>query len=381
MPTMLHMVARHLPRRLKTPLKRVLGFDRERYPARPAGLSLDPSERHEADYCALHPALSHRGRAANIEAWQDEAHAALSRLMGYAPPVAAPEPLHGHEFTRADGLVQRHFYLRLNPGHDLPVRALWQKNPSPLPALICLQGTNSGAHLSVGETIMPDDGARIARGGDYAVQAAREGYLALAMEQSCFGERRERRLAKASADPCIDTANHALLLGRTLLAERVGDVAALAHWLRHHGQNAGLPADAKAGVRVMGQSSGGMVALFVTALQNDIAAALVAGSVGFIAETIARRGDGSGQNVIPGFLRDFELDDVVALCAPRPLLVLAGRHDHIWPYEGAARVVNAAHDAYAAFGAGHRLMAVEGPEGHRFYPALAWPAFRQITRA
>ena len=45
-----------------------------------------------------------------------------------------------------------------------------------------------------------------------------------------------------------------------------------------------------------------------------------------------------GQNVVPGILRWLELDDVVWPHAPRPLLTVSGRNDHIWPYAGAERV-------------------------------------------
>ena len=34
---------------------------------------------------------------------------------------------------------------------------------------------------------------------------------------------------------------------------------------------------------------------------------------------------------------------------------------------------------YAALGAEDKLRHVEGPEGHRFYKALAWPVFDEIT--
>jgi hypothetical protein len=86
---------------------------------------------------------------------------------------------------------------------------------TPRPIMICLQGTNTGAHLSWGDVRFPDDIDKKQRGYDVAVQAAKRGYLAVAIEQSCFGERSERQIVPRSAAPCIDATLHAMLLGRS----------------------------------------------------------------------------------------------------------------------------------------------------------------------
>jgi hypothetical protein len=70
---------------------------------------------------------------------------------------------------------------------------------------------------------------------DYALQAVRRGYAALALEVRGFGERRDRRPAEAreeryepdSIDPnvtCKHAAMVALLLGRTSLGEKILDL-------------------------------------------------------------------------------------------------------------------------------------------------------------
>ena len=62
-------------------------------------------------------------------------------------------------------------------------------------------------------------------------QAVARGYIAVCIEQLCFGERRELALTPRSADPCVDAFHHALLTGRTLLGERMSDVSAVIDWL------------------------------------------------------------------------------------------------------------------------------------------------------
>jgi hypothetical protein len=242
--------------------------------------------------------------------------------------------------------------------------------------MICLQGTNSGAHLSWAEARMPADPLKIASGADYARQAVAHGYAAVCIEQSAFGERRETNLPQASQDPCIDSANHALLLGRTLLGERASDVSSIIDWLETESEALSLDLTRLA---VMGSSSGGSTAIFSAALDTRIESVLASGCVGFIRDTIARRGNSSGQNIIPGILNWLELDDVLGLIAPRPLLVISGDADHIWPFAGAAQVVDSARPIYEALGARDSIKAVSGSGGHRFYPDIAWRHFTALV--
>lgn len=345
----------------------------------PVGAHLSPSERHFADYDRVAPALSWRraGRG-DARAWQDTARHKLAELMGYARIDSSPQA-HSIEEHRLDGGLRRQsLYLRISPAQDIPIHLIW--DPARVPhkrwsPILCLQGTNSGAHLSWGEARFPSDPPKTVGGYDFGRQAARRGYLAVCIEQSCFGERRERRLYPRSAAPCIDAANHALLLGRCLLGERVADVSAVIDWLFAESHDWDIDRER---LYLMGHSAGGSVALFAAALDLRVAAVLASGCIGYVRDTIARRRDDQGQNVIPGILRWFELDDVVALCAPRPLLTVSGHQDHIWPYAGAQHVIESARTVYAMFGAESRLAAQPAEGGHRFYPDIAWLAFERL---
>lgn len=278
------------------------------------------------------------------------------------------------------GLKRRRVYLRLWSGADTPVDAVWREGGGRRPVMICLQGTNSGSHLSWGETRMPPDPAKVAGGGDYARQAAARGYIAICLEQSCFGERAERHIKPRSDSSTIDTANHAFLLGRSLLGERAADVSSLMDWLAADGasRDLGLAADIER-VFIMGNSAGGSVALYAAALDTRIAGVLASGCVGFVRDTIARRRDDSAQNVVPGLLNWLETDDVVGLVAPRPLLAISGTRDHIFPYAGVAAVTESARRVYQAMRAEGNLAAVSANGPHRFYPEIAWPAFERLV--
>ena len=375
LPPRLHMYALAA----KARLARASGLARDPYPA-PPGVELSPSLAHARALAAVRPALRFSDEASDLYDWQERARAKLAALTGFPVERAAPAATKPEDHALAGGFVRRRAYLRLWHGGHAPVDVVRPERPSgPLIPLICLQGTNSGSHLSWGEARLPPDPVKIAGGSDYARQAARLGFAAFCLEQSCFGERRERHIVPRSASATIDAANHALLLGRTLLGERAGDVASVVDWIVS-GEAARVMGMALASdrVSVMGSSAGGAVALYATALDVRLAACLASACVGFIAETIARRRDDSGQNVVPGILQWLETDDVAALCAPRPLLMVSGTRDHIFPAAGMERVAGSARRAYAKAGAPDAL-ATLSPEGpHGFYPNVAWPAFHSL---
>ena len=344
------------------------------YPSPPDNAALSPSVAHLIDYDNAALALSRqRNRNGDVLVWQREARAKLVELSGYENRQCKPELLAEFPAKPGTDMDRRHFYLRVRDGSDVPVNILWPRNAAgPFPAMICLQGTNSGAHLSWGEARMPADPEKIASGSDFGRQAVANGFVAICVEQAAFGERRETALKRRSLDPCIDAANHALLLGRTLLGQRVSDISSVIDWLAVNADDLSIDISR---LSVMGSSSGGMSAVFAAALDNRISSVLANGCVGYIRDTIARRGDASGQNVIPGILNWMEIDDVLGLIAPRPVLVVSGDSDHIWPYVGAAAIVDRACAVYQAFDAESQIDSVAATGGHRFYPEIAWPIF------
>ena len=351
------------------------------YPKPPDNTVLSPSVAHFIDYDNAALALSwQRNKDSDILAWQRDVRAKLAELTGYEhrqykPEVVADIPVR----SGIDDIDRRHLYLRVRSGSDVPIDILRPRNAAgPLPVMICLQGTNSGAHLSWGEARMPADPEKIVSGADYGRQAVHNGFVAVCVEQAAFGERREVALRRRSLDPCIDAANHALLLGRTLLGERASDISSVIDWLSMNADELSIDISR---LSAMGSSSGGASAVFAAALDRRITSVLANGCVGFIRDTIARRGDASGQNVIPGILNWIETDDVLGLIAPRPLLVVSGDADHIWPYDGAAAVVDRARDVYRAFDSETEIVSVSALGGHRFYPEIAWPRFAALISA
>jgi dienelactone hydrolase len=347
------------------------------YPKAPDGSHLSPSAEHVAEYdrVPLQLAWSRAGIADPVM-WQAAARARLVELLGCVRRAESPAVLDDRQCELPDGLARRQVYLRVAPRRDLPVNLVWDPRRSGArPVMICLHGHNAGAHLSWGETRMPADPLKIAAGADYARQAAARSYVALCLEQEGFGERREQELKHLSAHPCVDAAHRALLLGRTLLGERVDDVSSVIDWLE--AGPAGIPLD-RARIFAMGNSSGGDTGVYAMAVDTRITGLMASGCVGWYRDTVGRR-PACPDAIVPGILNWLEYDDVLALCAPRPVLTLSGVRDHIYPFAQVAAVTEAAREVYRAMGAEQKLQTVSGPEGHRFYPEIAWPVFERMV--
>lgn len=70
------------------------------------------------------------------------------------------------------------------------------------------------------------------------------------------------------------------------------------------------------------------------------------------------------------------MGDLGGLIAPRPLVVVCGVEDKIFPINGVEESFALIQKAYAELGAEDRCHLVKGAEGHRFYPDDAWPVMK-----
>ncbi len=352
---------------------RWLGAPVAPYPPPPQDVALNPIEAHlpMLDRAPLALSWAQAG-GRDAAAWQQAARDKLKELLQVPRETASLEVLHPAEFDAGYGVMRRRLFLRAADGLDIPVHLLWREGSSEdRPALIYLAGSTSGVHVGWGEVRMPADYLRLGIGADMARQAARAGYLIVAVELAAFGEREERRLTPRSAARCIDAHNRALWLGRSLTGERVADVMTVVDWIARGGS--GMPHDAER-IYLFGHSSGGTIALFAAAVEPRIAGVVVSGALGFIREGAAVRRNPEGDGIVPGLLNWMESDDVVSLVAPRPFVAVSGTDDHIFPFAGAQRVVESARDVYRHLGQPDALRAHAGEGPHRYYPDVTWEA-------
>jgi len=333
-------------------------------------MSLNPQAVHIHEMANAPYASRYQGNEP-LSDWQLRARRTLADLLGY--PYAKPES-DGFtvEWTRKDGdHTDTRILFESEPGCTVSCH-LWTPAGASgkLPLIICLQGHSKGMHISMGKPKFPGDEETISGGDrDFACQVMKEGYAALIIEQRGFGERG----GTPDGPACVQVAMQALLLGRTLIGERCWDISRAIDVV-----TANFPQIDAEKIAVMGNSGGGTATIYAAAMDERIAAAMPScafcgyqASIGELLHCTC--------NYVPGIMKEFDMGDLAALIAPRPLVIVNGLQDDIFPIDSAKEQLTVAAAAYEAANAQDKLRHVVGPEGHRFYAALSWPVFNEIT--
>ena len=347
-----------------------------------------------ADKSNLSPSLNHRhimsqlsqshawtglagaGEAASLKSWQSRLRRKLSELVGDMP--AERVPLNVRSLWKREhplGTIEK-IVITTERYSDMPAFACIPHNAKPpYDWMICLQGHSTGMHNSIAvdrdENIHP---VQVRGDRDFALGCMERGIAAIAIEQRCFGERREQVQKKIANHPCHDATMHALMLGRTMVGERVWDVDRTIDYLAARGD-----VNMKT-LGVMGNSGGGTVSLFAAALLPRIKAAMPSCYFCTFRDSLMSIYH-CADNYVPGLLKVAEMPDVMGLFAPKPVVLVAGKEDDIFPIKGVRAAFRRLKEIYTAAGAGDRCHLVVGPEGHRFYAEMAWPKMlKEIER-
>jgi len=311
-----------------------------------------------------------------LRAWQEEFRPRLRDALGLTNmerDLARHRPRAECVQTAYMGdHVREKWYLWTEPYVPLPFWLLSPKDKSgKLPVVLTPHGHNHPG-IYVGIALDEQQQKSIAEGErDIAVQAVREGYLAIAPTARGFGETRtsaDRKEEKLSS--CRTRLMHGLLVGRTPIGERVWDISRLIDWAVERDD-----ADASR-IAITGNSGGGTVSLFAAACDERIAIAVpscyfctFAGSIGSIFHCDC--------NYVPGILRLGEMYDVAGLIAPRPFCAIAGKEDGIFPIDHVREAFSQLERLYEVAGVPDRCELFVGEGGHRYYAAGAWPFIRK----
>lgn len=334
-------------------------------------LHLSPSRNHRYLRETITPALRYSG--GDVPTWQDTLRPELRRLVGVPDPVRPP--LDVRTLWRSEhplGTIEKIAFTAEPYSDVVAYFCVPHEASAPYPTVICLQGHSSGMHNSIARQAhdenlpMEPDGDR-----DFAISAMRNGFAALCIEQRSFGERAEQEQAVTSSHGCHDAAMHALMLGRTLLGERIYDVDRGIDYLATRDD-----IDTSR-IGVMGNSGGGTVSIYSAALLDRVAFAMPSCAFCTFAESIMDIYH-CADNYVPGLLQLAEEADVLGLFAPKPVVVVAGRDDEIFPVAGVQRAFDDLRTIYTAAGAPDNCRLVIGHGGHRFYEKPAWDALLDV---
>lgn len=346
-------------------------------------LHLAPSVLHQhvmkqtAQTMAFDPA--HNGKShKTFVAWQRRLRRKLNELVGMHNLPMKPAdraPLRVRSVWQRDhklGIIEK-IVFTAEPYADVPAYVCLPKGSAPPHRFfICVQGHSTGMHNSIAVS-REDESIPIDVPGDrdFAIGCMKRGIAALCIEQRAFGERGETEQKARSDHPCQDAVMHALLLGRTLIGERVFDVDRGIDYLESRGdvdmQHLGI----------MGNSGGGTTATYAAALLPRLAYAMPSCFICEHAQSIMSIYH-CADNYVPRLHEYAECADVMGLFAPRPLTVVAGKDDPIFPIKGARAAFRRIQKIYEAAGAKRNCKLVVGDGGHRFYADDAWPVMMKL---
>lgn len=311
-----------------------------------------------------------------VKAWQAAFRPRLREALGLTNmerEIPFDHRAQKAETLRKEGYTQEKWYLWTEPDVPLPVWVLIPDKPAarPYPLVLTPHGHN---HPEIYIGVADDDKARasIAEGQrDIAVQAVRQGYLAVLPTARGFGETRrgdDAHLKKIHS--CRTELMHQMLFGRTVIGCRAWDISRIIDWIgRRH------EIDPRR-IAITGNSGGGTTSVFAPACDERITVAVPScyyctfrDSIGSIHHCEC--------NYVPGLLRLGEMWDVAGLIAPRPFRAIAGKDDNIFPIEAVRHAYEQLARIYRAAGVEDKCTLYVGEGGHRYYSDGAWPFIRE----
>ena len=315
------------------------------------------------------PVLAFKGDTELYE-WQEEAREKLKELLGL-PLRGCDDNFVIKEKMHRDGYKQIDFKFHSESECVVPCSLLIpDEMTAPLPVVICLQGHSSGMHISLGISKFDEDKESIDGGRDFAVQAVKEGYCAIAMDQRYMGGRGQDGKgtpACFSDNAAMDT----LLMGRTAIGERVWDICRLIDVIEKH-LTQYIDFDR---IICMGNSGGGTATFYASCIEERIWMSIPSCSVCTYEASIMAMYH-CPCNYIPGIRKYFNMGDLGCLIAPRNLIVVCGKEDEIFPLYGVEESFETIYSAYKKIGMEEKCCLVIGDGGHRFYPDDVWPIVR-----
>ena len=340
-----------------------------------ANAQLDPAQHHIKLTKLNTPRLDYQSSEADLKSWQRSVHNTVAKLSGFKHMDTMDRcPLKVRRVWQQEhalGSMEK-LIITVEPGCDANIFVCIphaRKNDKQMPWMICLQGHSTGAHNSIGVELDDNFKTKVIEGDrDLAISCMENGVAAVCLEQRGFGERRHN---VNNGTDCYMASMQALALGRSMIAERVYDVDRVIDYLYTR-----KDVDRKR-IGVMGNSGGGTTTLFAAALLKRLTFAMPScyfctfeHSIMGIHHCLC--------NFVPSIQLEAEMADIIGSFAPKPLVVVAGKDDPIFPIKSVRSAFRALKKIYADAGAEDKVKLTVGPEGHRFYADQAWKEAHKV---
>lgn len=315
-------------------------------------------------------------RATSVDefaAWQNTFRAKIREILGIGGR-ALPQHVSAQLVQSVDrgSYVEEKYALDVGESLPAPMYLLVPKTAPPYKTILAFHGHNPSVQYIIGN--YPNEEAKqknYSEDGNWAQVLAQAGYLVCAVEQRGFGERLSNQLnAPTYPISCRHLSFEYLLEGRTMLGERCWDgMVALTYLLNREDV-------IKETIGCSGHSGGATTALWLSAIDERIGVVVPSCYLCTLKDSILGM-EHCECNYVPHILEYGELGDVAALIAPRPMHVIAGEKDPIFPIGGVYREYETLQKAYGLLGVEDRLSLTVHPGAHAYHHASSGEWFKR----
>jgi len=207
-------------------------------------------------------------------------------------------------------------------GEAIPAFLLFPKTKPVGPAVLIHHQHNGERHFGKSEVVGRKGNPLQA----FGPKLAEKGFVVLAPDSICFEDRRFNMKGTESDDEAdwlqhFNEMTYRLVSGDTLMRKVLDDATVGLTLLL------GIAGVDSKRLGVLGHSYGGNTALFQAAVDERVQFACSSGAVCSFKKKIQERTGLEMALAIPGFCKDFEIEDVVKAVAPRELLIVSATED------------------------------------------------------
>ncbi len=209
---------------------------------------------------------------------------------------------------------------------------------------------------------------------DYGMKLCKLGYVAVCPDVRGFGERRDEQMQGDQPDlfmngSCRALSNMAIPLGLPAIGLSAWDHMRLIDYLEDRGEW-----DLK-DLGCVGFSGGGMHTLYLAALDERIRKAVISGYFYGFRDSLLLLNGNCACNYVPGLWEHFDMGDILAMYAPRPVIIQSCREDHLNGPRGLVNVteqVEIAKQAYRILGREENLIFDIREGQHHFHDQIIY---------